>query len=551
MIYYVLITATDLTLSVYSIINCVTISTFRLKLINKDYRMIYYVLITATDLTFSVHSIINCVTIILRDVDFFKYKWFCLILQCSGTVSYQISAMSIILLVFDLYVSIRSPFSTETSLRRKLSYAACFVAIFVASSLAYGPFIWWYGSETKLDFCSIANVYGPYFTDYHKMATVVLALLFLLMIITSSLLLKEINLSIQPRPLRSMKIPAISKDDTETKSVRKLKPGPRNALPDANTVDDQVTDAEDQSDEVVRGSTLPDVVAGLEKVTMDLSSYVGIDNKTFDKEERISMRNKLLNIGANPCMDSSMNDGLANSETDELKDAHAEQNHYTEAYKSVAGIESESTQVLTNIKNPQKPQTAEENAIAVGQIPGYVNHAFDVEDKETNTRDGMSVQEPPVSMVLETPATTDQLDNAQEDKQRLSVDVEAVYRGSLDKVRRLTGTETVRLELKEIETARSEKRKKFLRACKTVAAFMTAYLGCGLPYYILSVVELSQGSGAEDSDERRTVRMICALFLYLLPIVDPILYTSRFIIIRQTLGKFLPKCCKSRQQNWG
>ncbi|MES9868060.1 MAG: G-protein coupled receptor [Candidatus Thiodiazotropha sp. LLP2] len=381
------------------------------------------------------------------------------------------------------------------------------------------------------------------------MATVVLALLFVLMVVASSLLLKQIKSSITPRRLRSFKIPSIFKHDPESKLERTRKSGRCNALRDNKITCDQVTHSDGQSKEMVHGSTLPDVVAGVEKVTTSLSNYVGIDNIAFDKAERISIRNKLLNIDTNPDMNTFPNNGAATKEQHDRKDSNASRNRYTDAYKSVAGIETEMSLSVTSIQNSEQRPNTDGNVTTAGQKPEYLNHGFDDTDIQNTVTEEMKEKEPTANMVPEAPATNGQIDGTTVDNQRLSVDVETAYRGSIDKVRRLTGTEPVGPEIKEILNERSEKRKKFLRACTTVAAFMTAYLGCGLPYYILSLIELSQGTATEDSVERRTVRMICAIFLYLLPIIDPILYTSRFVIVRQTLGRVVPRCCRCRKQN--
>ena len=193
----------------------------------------------------------------------------------------------------------------------------------------------------------------------------------------------------------------------------------------------------------------------------------------------------------------------------------------------------------TKSQEPEQQPNDDETASMAKEKPAYVNHGFDDKGTQNKATYGIKGREPKANKVSEAAARTCQVDNANEDKQRLS----------LDKVRCIMGTEHVGQEIKEILNDRSEKRKKILRACTTVAAFMTAYLGCGLPYYILSVIELSQGTATEDSVERRTMRMICALFLYLLPIIDPILYISRFVIVRQTLGRVIPRCCRCRKHN--
>ena len=522
--------------------------------------MIYYVLITATDLTFSIHSVINCMTLILRHVDFFKLKWFCLILQCSGVVSYQVSAMSIIMLVFDLFISIRNPFSTETRKRRKISVLCCIIAIIVASSLAYAPFIWWYGDDRNLEFCSIANLYGANFHNYHIMATSVLAILFLLMILASFLLLREIKKSFQPTRLMSLKltIPKILQDDSdEAQDDKKF-------ASDVKTSDMAVS--EDAGDK-----PLPDLVSDVEKVTMKLSNYSGIDNKAFNKEERMSLRDKILKTDS--ITSSTVEKGrfcdtvYSVEETAVISENQV--NEYTKAYETISAERDDDyngascDQKLPDRGHSSTSDHSQEEGMfdhkkdedanidhktenSDNALPGHVNSAFESDELNSKFRhvpaNGTQKEKPDASQADVGKAGEKELDTEQ--KQRLSVDTEKPYRGSIDKVRRLTGTEAVGPELKEIQAAHVQKRKKFIQACQTVAAFMIAFLGCGLPYYILGVVELSQGTTAEDTHSRRTVRVICALFLYLLPIVDPILYTSRFEVIRTTLYRFLPKCCK-------
>lgn len=525
--------------------------------------MVYYVLITATDLTFSIHSVINCMTLILRHVDFFKLKWFCLVLQCSGVVSYQVSAMSIIMLVFDLFISIRNPFSTETRKRRKISVLCCIIAIVVASSLAYVPFIWWYGDDSNLEFCSIANLYGANFPNYHIMAISVLAILFLLMILASFLLLREIKKFFQPTRLMSLKltIPKILQDDSdEAQDDKKL-------ASDIKTSDMAVSD--DAAEK-----PLPDLVSDVEKVTMKLSNYSGIDNKAFNKEERMTLRDKILKTDSitSSIGEQGVHCDTAYSVEENAVTSENQGNEYTKAYEMISpkqdddyngascdqkvpdrdhslssghsheeGIFSHNEDADANIDHKTKNSDA--------ALPGYVNSAFESDELNSKFRQGAAndtqkeqLEKPDASQPEVGKADEKGLDTEQ--KQRLSVDTEKPYRGSIDKVRRLTGTEAVGPGLKEIEAAHVQKRKKFIQACQTVAAFMIAFLGCGLPYYILGVVELSQGTASEDTDSRRTIRVICALFLYLLPIVDPILYTSRFEVIRTTLYRFLPKCCK-------
>ena len=365
------------------------------------------------------------------------------------------------------------------------------------------------------------------------------------MVVASSLLLKTIKSSIRPRRPKSFKIPSIFRVDPDAKSPRKWKSARRNALNNDKLAHNQAAISDEKANADGAGPKLPDVVAGIEKVTTSLSNYVGIDNKAFDREERMTLRNKLLNIDAKLNADETCtNNGAANDGQLDGKDSAASGNQYTDAYKSVAGLDTEAT----IHQDPEQKQIGDEDDSATNQSLAQVNHGFDNEEDQSQALDGTKQGESVANTIVA--SRTEQLADDTEDIHRLSVDVEAPYRGSIDKVRRLTGTtDQVEPEIKKVLSDRSEKRKKFLRACTTVAAFMTAYLGCGLPYYILSVIELSQGTATEDSVQRRTVRMICAIFLYLLPIVDPILYTSRFAIIRQKLGRVMPRCCRCWKQN--
>ena len=342
--------------------------------------------------------------------------------------------------------------------------------------------------------------------------------------------------------MSSFKTPSIFKHESESKLGRTQQSGRENTLHNFKITKDQETHSEMQSDEMVPGSSLPDV-AWVDKVSTSLSNYVGIDNKVLDKSERFSIKNKLLDIDAS--LDTFLNNGAATKEQLDQKDSNTSQNRYTDAYKSVAGIESEVSRSVTNSSNLEQRHKEDENISTADQKPEYVNHGFNEEDIQNTTIDDMKGRKLTTIMVAEPPVTTCEIDDAIEDNQGLSVNAETACRGSEDKVRRLTGTEPIEPILND----RLEKKKKFLRACTTVAAFMTAYLGCCLPYYILSVIELSQGTDTEDSAKRRTVRMICALFLYLLPIIDPILYTLRFVIVRQTLGRVVPMRCRCREHN--
>ena len=204
--------------------------------------------------------------------------------------------MSIIQLVIDLFRSIRDPFNNQIKRKRVISIAGCITTTLIALSIALVPFIWWYGSETELKFCSIGNVYGLYFHDYHIVATSFLAVLFFLMIVTSFLLLHEIKKTIAPRrpKLSKLSIPKMFREDKDRRTARRLKQH-----------DSSETDAEDSiivyagpngGNLAERGKemALPDLVSDVEKIKISLSDYSGIENVAFDSKERRSIQIKIL-----------------------------------------------------------------------------------------------------------------------------------------------------------------------------------------------------------------------------------------------------------------
>ena len=408
--------------------------------------------------------------------------------------------------------------------------------------------------ERELEFCSIANVYGVYFHNYHIMTTTVLAFLFFLMIVASFLLLREIKKSIQPRrpKLSHLSIPTIFRNDNEERKERKLKTGDNTGTDADGPVFVYEGSNTDLSSAVTKETDLPDLLSDVEKVTMRLSDYSGIDNKAFDIEERNSVRNTTLQQLSR---DKLVTEDFTNEqqETDKqptLKDTNTNSEGYKVNHKASANtiVSSSDPNLTDNLTNNSDKTDDDAEKNITGITVGYINNAFESnEENKTESREQIKDGEvgskipDPISMV-QTPE--DGQDENCQTRERLSVDNATRYRGSVDKVRRLTGTELVGQDIQDISIAHSAKRKKFMQACKTVAAFMTAFLGCCLPYYILGVVELTKNTETEDSQERRTIRVICAMFLYLLPIVDPILYTSRFQIIRQTLYRLFAKCCK-------
>ena len=106
----------------------------------------------------------------------------------------------------------------------------------------------------------------------------------------------------------------------------------------------------------------------------------------------------------------------------------------------------------TKSQEPEQQPNVDENAFMANEKPAYVNHGFDDKGTQNKATYGINWREPKANTVSEAAATTGQIDNANEDKQRLS----------LDKVRCITGTEPVGPELKIILNDKSEKRKKFL-----------------------------------------------------------------------------------------
>ena len=97
-------------------------------------------------------------------------------------------------------------------------------------------------------------------------------------------------------------------------------------------------------------------------------------------------------------------------------------------------------------------------------------------------------------------------------------------------------------------TQAAARRERFMRACKTVAFFVASYVGCCLPYYVLLCTHLGcKEHCTEDTPKTRRTRAIVATALYLLPIIDPILYTKRFQLFKETLSKMfqgLRNCCR-------
>ena len=460
--------------------------------------------------------------------------------------------MSIIQLVFDLFRSIRDPFNNQIKRKRVISIAGCITTTFIALSIALVPFIWWYGSETELKFCSIGNVYGLYFHDYHIVATSFLAVLFFLMIVTSFLLLHEIKKTIAPRrpKLSKLSIPIMFREDRDGRTTRRLKQH-----------DSSETDAEDSIivyaglnggnlAESGKEMALPDLVSDVEKTTISLSDYSGIENVAFDSVERRSIQIKILQqlsedanvAGAELEVKSNVNSEIdANPGAiinEELSSIDENQNQPVKQYIPYAKTENELKE------DRSENQTA--TSISGSECANKAYESNEDENQEDSGKKGASSATETTQEHISTASTLN--GTKQENRtgsQSLSADTKTPYRGSRDKVGRLTGTDMIGPEMaKELATLNGEQRKKFMQACKTVAAFMTAFIGCCLPYYILSIVQLTQGRETEDSNERRLIRAICAAFLYLLPIVDPILYTLRFDIIRKTLCRILRKCCR-------
>ena len=106
----------------------------------------------------------------------------------------------------------------------------------------------------------------------------------------------------------------------------------------------------------------------------------------------------------------------------------------------------------TKSQEPKQQPNVDENASMANENPAYLNHGLDNKGTQNKATYGMKGREPNANKVSGAAARTGQVDNANEDKQRLS----------LDKVRCIMGTEHVGQEIKEILNDRSEKRKKFL-----------------------------------------------------------------------------------------
>ena len=382
------------------------------------------------------------------------------------------------------------------------------------------------------------------------MATSVLAVLFFFMIVTSFLLLREIKKTIHPRrpKLSKMSIPKIFRDDKDGRTTRRLKQHDTTETDAGDSIIVYAGPNDGQLAENGNEMALPDLVSDVEKITMSLSDYKGIENVAFDSEERQSIRKKVL-------QQLSEDTNVTGAELDVKINVNTENDTNLEAI-----INENLSSINQNQNLPVKPYVPDaktendlkedrsENQNATSKS-GCVNQAYvsnEDENQEDNGKTGIrSATEKSQEHISTAPTLNGTEQENGTGSQRLSVDTETPYRGSIDKVRRLTGTDMIGPEMaKELATVHGEQRKKFMQACKTVAAFMTAFIGCCLPYYILSIVELTQGREKEDSYERRMIRVICATFLYLLPIVDPILYTSRFDIIRNTLGRILRKCCR-------
>ena len=294
--------------------------------------------------------------------------------------------------------------------------------------------------------------------------------------------------------------------------------------------------------------SFPDLVSDVEKIKISLSDYSGIENVAFDSEERQSSRIKILQqlsedanvAGAELEVKSNVNSEIdANPKAiinEELLSIGQNQNQPVKQYIHYAKTENEL----------KEDRSENQNATSISCC---ANKAYESNADENQEDSGKTGAISATETTLEHISTASTLNGTKQENgtrsQSLSADTEIPYRGSRDKVGRLTGTDMIGLEMaKELATVNGEQRKKFMQACKTVAAFMTAFIGCCLPYYILSIVQLTQGRETEDSNERRLIRAICAAFLYLLPIVDPILYTLQFDIIRKTLCRILRKCCR-------
>ncbi|XP_060595650.1 uncharacterized protein LOC132749771 isoform X2 [Ruditapes philippinarum] len=99
-------------------------------------------------------------------------------------------------------------------------------------------------------------------------------------------------------------------------------------------------------------------------------------------------------------------------------------------------------------------------------------------------------------------------------------------------------------------TRREVRRREFNSACRTVGVFMAAYLGCCMPYLIWNALGLACGSTCSDNDrpETRAIRALVATALYLLPVIDPILYTRRFDVFKKATFGMLLKLCPCKKE---
>ena len=97
-------------------------------------------------------------------------------------------------------------------------------------------------------------------------------------------------------------------------------------------------------------------------------------------------------------------------------------------------------------------------------------------------------------------------------------------------------------------TQADARHQRFIRACLTVAIFTASYVFCCMPYYVMCWLNVGcHPNCSADTPESRQIRLIMSGTVYLVPIIDPILYIKRFKLFNETLVKLFRRlrniCC--------
>ena len=498
--------------------------------------------------------------------------------------------MSIVLIAFDLVWRTRNPFRIETKPpRRYVSVFACISTIFVACLLAYGPFIWLYVPERQLEVCNIATIYGMYLHYYHILTLSVLSLLFGILIIASCRVLQATMKISWPKSLKGTQQLSVETHSFEANDDI-LKSNCRNET-DIKIKPEKDVSADSGPLENVKESNLDNIDAPVEKVTINLSDYTGIETK----------RTAVLKVAASTSIVAQSNHSKVEPERLSLSGyAEVETGSYvvekvTSSLSTYTGIDltqfynqerrprnksmvvgnsqmfirnlksggdqiygsnvpAESTQyylsanrgVCVDNDDDKKPPTDLcEQKSEGSEIHSILDTLHNAIDDDNTAISGQATSSSSGNTVTNSTESEDKMEYDRSEKDTsernpkevenmdcISVLTKHTFKGSIEKLQRLTGnSEIFCTSAHELQKLEREKQKQVVYACKTFVAFMTVFLVCSLPFYVLSAVQLLQVTGSGDSEEDHTVRAMCGFFLYLRPIIDSALYISRFNIV--------------------